>query len=60
MTPLERKMAARRLADQELERYLGLRKVDLTRDQISPRRYSRQDIEDLEAERVPWRKSRRD
>lgn len=60
MTSLERKMAQQRLRDQDLERYLGLRKIDPTRDQISPRRYSRQDIDDLEAERVPWRKPRRD
>lgn len=56
---LERRMHQRRLADQDLERYLGLRKVDVTRDQISQRRYSRQDIEALEEDKVPWLKAKR-
>ena len=56
---LERRMRERRLQDQELERYLGLHKIDVTSDRISQRRYSPADIEALEEERLPWLKALR-
>ena len=46
-------MAARRAADRELERVLQIPKND------RGRRYSPRDVQDLEEERVPWLKVRR-
>lgn len=49
----------RRLRDQDLERYLGLKPNDRLRDLLPGNRYSAQDIEALEEEKLPGLKRRR-
>lgn len=56
---LPRRMDDRRRSDAELERTLGIRKNDPTREAYGGIRYSPADIEALESERVPWLKERR-
>lgn len=56
---LPRRMDKRQREDRELERWLNLRKHDPTRDTYGGIRYSPQDIEALEEERVPWLKAKR-
>lgn len=53
------KRYARHLRDKDLERYLGLKPHDPMREAVGGRRYSSQDVESLEEEKVPWLKRKR-
>lgn len=57
--PLEKRKRALDLHDRDLERNLGIRPHDPTRDAFGARRYSQRDIELLEEEKVPWLRAKR-
>ncbi len=56
---LMRRIEKRRREDSELERQLRIKKNDPVTEHYGGIRYSRKDIEELEREKLPWRRKRR-